>query len=146
MTAAESPGPALAERAERRQLTIMFCDVVDSVGLSTRLDPEDLRDVITAYHQVCARSIGLYNGYVARYLGDGVLVYFGYPEAHEDDAERGVRAALNLVQAVAERKHELGPFPMSICGCASASPPGSLSSATSNQVPSRRWARLQEKL
>ena len=111
MTAAALPEAALAERAERRQLTIMFCDLVDSVGLSTRLDPEDLRDVIAAYHRACAHSIDLYNGYVARYLGDGVLIYFGYPEAHEDDAERGVRTALDLVQAVGRLNDELGSFP-----------------------------------
>jgi class 3 adenylate cyclase len=107
MTAAALPEAALAERAERRQLTIMFCDLVDSVGLSTRLDPEDLRDVIAAYHRACAHSIDLYNGYVARYLGDGVLIYFGYPEAHEDDAERGVRTALDLVQVGDE---QMGAF------------------------------------
>jgi class 3 adenylate cyclase len=89
----------------------MFCDLVDSVGLSTRLDPEDLRDVYAAYHHACARSIGFYNGYVARYLGDGVLIYFGYPEAHEDDAERAVRAALDLVQTVAGLNNDLGSFP-----------------------------------
>jgi class 3 adenylate cyclase len=110
MTAAASPEAALSD-AERRQLTIMFCDLVDSVGLSTRLDPEDLRDVIGAYHRACARSIDQYNGYVARYLGDGVLIYFGYPEAHEDDAGRAVRAALDLVQMVARLNDELEPFP-----------------------------------
>ena len=110
-TVAGSLEAALAERAERRQLTIMFCDLVDSVGLSTRLDPEDLRDLIATYHRACARSIGLYYGYVARYLGDGVLIYFGYPKAHEDDAERGVRAALDLVQTVAELDGDLGSFP-----------------------------------
>ena len=111
MTAAASPEVALAERAERRQLTIMFCDLVDSVDLSTRLDPEDLRDVIAAYHRACARSIDQYNGYVASYAGDGILIYFGYPEAHEDDAERAVRAALDLVPAVAGLNDELGSFP-----------------------------------
>ena len=111
MTTATSPEATLSERAERRQLTIMFCDLVDSVGLSTRLDPEDLRDVIGAYHRACARSVDQYSGYVARYLGDGVLIYFGYPEAHEDDAGRAVRAALNLVQTVARLNDELEPFP-----------------------------------
>jgi len=111
MTAAASPEAASAERAERRQLTIMFCDLVDSVGLSTRLDPEDLHEVTAAYRQACARAIEQYNGYTARYLGDGVLIYFGYPEAHEDDAERAVRAALDIVQAVAKLNKELGSFP-----------------------------------
>jgi class 3 adenylate cyclase/tetratricopeptide (TPR) repeat protein len=111
MTTAASPEGALPERAERRQLTIMFCDLVDSVGLSSRLDPEDLRDVIAAYHHACVRSIDLYAGYVARYFGDGALIYFGYPEAHEDDAERGLRAALDLVRTVAGLNDELGSFP-----------------------------------
>src|SRR5260221_7296442 len=110
MTAAAAPEAALSD-AERRQLTIMFCDLVDSVGLSTRLDPEDLRDVIAAYHRAWARSVDQYKGYVARYLGDGILIYFGYPEAHEDDAERAVRAALDLVQMVARLNDELEPFP-----------------------------------
>ncbi len=111
MAAAASPEAAAAERAERRQLTMMFCDLVDSVGLSTRLDPEDLRDVIAAYRQACARSIDQYTGFIARYLGDGVLIYFGYPEAHEDDAERAVRAALDIVQTVAKLSKELGASP-----------------------------------
>ena len=110
MTAAASPEPALSD-AERRQLTIMFCDLVDSVGLSTRLDPEDLRDVIATYHRACARSIDQYSGYIARYLGDGVLIYFGYPEAHEDDPGRAVRAALDLVQTVARLNEEIESFP-----------------------------------
>jgi class 3 adenylate cyclase len=110
MTAVASPEVAPAE-AERRQLTIMFCDLVDSVGLSTRLDPEDLRDVIGAYHRACARCVDHYNGYVARYLEDGLLIYFGYPEAHEDDAGRAVRAALDLVQVVASLNGELESFP-----------------------------------
>jgi class 3 adenylate cyclase len=111
LNTAASLEATLSERAERRQLTIMFCDLVDSVGLSTRLDPEDLRDVIGAYYRACARSIDQYSGYVARYLGDGVLIYFGYPEAHEDDAGRAVRAALDLVQTMARLNDEIEPFP-----------------------------------
>jgi class 3 adenylate cyclase/tetratricopeptide (TPR) repeat protein len=111
MATAASTEAAIAERAERRQLTIMFCDLIDSVGLSTRLDPEDLHDVIAAYQQACARSIDRYTGYIARYVGDGVLIYFSYPEAHEDDAERAVRAALDIVQTVATLNKELGSFP-----------------------------------
>src|SRR5712672_2129121 len=99
MTAGVPPKSALFE-AERRQLTIMFCDLVDSVGMSTRLDPEDLRDVIAAYHRACDLSVDQYNGYVARYVGDGILIGFGYPEAHEGDAERAVRDALDLVQTM----------------------------------------------
>ncbi|MGC2201997.1 MAG: adenylate/guanylate cyclase domain-containing protein, partial [Stellaceae bacterium] len=71
--------------AERRQITVMFCDVVDSTALSTRLDPEDLREVLDAYQKCVAETIGRYDGFVARYMGDGVLVYFGYPQAGEDD-------------------------------------------------------------
>jgi class 3 adenylate cyclase len=91
---------ALPDRAERRQLTLLFCDLVDSVGLSIRFDPEDVRDLIAAYQQTCASSIERYGGYVARYLGDGILAYFGYPVAHEDDAERAVRAGFELVNRV----------------------------------------------
>src|SRR5215469_11890 len=78
----------------------MFCDLVGSTALSARLDPEDLREVIAAYHQVVARAVAEFDGLVSRYMGDGVLVYFGYPQAHEDDAERAVRAGLSLVAAV----------------------------------------------
>src|SRR6266849_1417772 len=74
--------------AERRQLTVMFCDLVGSTALSARLDPEDLREVIAAYHRAVADTVGGFDGFVAKYMGDGVLVYFGYPRAHEDDAER----------------------------------------------------------
>jgi class 3 adenylate cyclase len=86
--------------AERRQLTIMFCDLVGSTPLATRFDPEDLRDVIGAYHRAVAEVIARFDGFVAKYMGDGVLAYFGYPRAHEDDAERAVRAGLALVEAV----------------------------------------------
>jgi hypothetical protein len=85
--------------AERRQLTVMFCDLVGSTALSARLDPEDLRDVIGAYHGAVAEVIGRFDGFVAKYMGDGVLGYFGYPQAHEDDAERAVRAGLAVVAA-----------------------------------------------
>ena len=86
--------------AERRQLTVMFCDLVGSTELSARLDPEDLRDVIAAYHRAVAVVVGNLDGFVAKYMGDGVLVYFGYPRAHEDDAERAVRAGLGVIDAV----------------------------------------------
>src|SRR5215468_6746105 len=81
--------PASVGEAERRQLTVMFCDLVGSTPLSTRFDPEDLREVIAAYHATVAGETARFGGYVAKYMGDGVLIYFGYPEAHEDDAERG---------------------------------------------------------
>src|SRR5204863_7476445 len=97
------PSPAVpraGSSAERRQLTVMFCDLVGSTAMSTRLDPEDLRDVIAAYHKCTADVVGRFRGFVAKYMGDGVLVYFGYPEAHEADAQNAVRAALALVEAV----------------------------------------------
>src|SRR5712664_1096792 len=78
--------------AERRQLTVMFCDLVDSTPLAARLDPEEMHEVIRSYQKVCSSIIPTYGGFLARFLGDGVLVYFGYPQAHEDDAERAVRA------------------------------------------------------
>jgi class 3 adenylate cyclase/predicted ATPase len=95
-----APVPPRTEGAERRQLTIMFCDLVGSTALSSRLDPEDLREVIAAYHRAVAEIVVGFDGFVAKYMGDGVLVYFGYPRAHEDDAERAVRAGLGLVDAV----------------------------------------------
>src|SRR6185295_7280341 len=101
--AATAPPPAaatVASEAERRQLTVMFCDLVGSTELSSRLDPEDLREVIGAYHRAVAEIVAGFDGFVAKYMGDGVLVYFGYPRAHEDDAERAVRAGLALIDAV----------------------------------------------
>jgi class 3 adenylate cyclase/predicted ATPase len=86
--------------AERRQLTVMFCDLVGSTALSGRLDPEDMRAVIGTYHRCCTELIERNGGFVAKYMGDGVLAYFGYPQAHEHDAERAVRAGLDLVEAV----------------------------------------------
>jgi class 3 adenylate cyclase len=92
------------DRAERRQVTVLFCDLVGSTALSARMDPEDLREVIAAYQKCVAETVGRFGGFVAKYMGDGVLVYFGYPQAHEDDAERAVRAGLELVAAVGRLK------------------------------------------
>jgi class 3 adenylate cyclase len=86
--------------AERRQLTVMFCDLVDSTTLSSRLDPEEYRDVVRAYQQVCTDVIQRYEGHIAQLLGDGLLVYFGYPQAHEDDARRAVRTGLGILDAM----------------------------------------------
>src|SRR5262252_9036957 len=86
--------------AERRQLTVMFCDLVGSTPLSTRFDPEDLREIVGSYNRCVADTVGRFAGFVAKYMGDGVLIYFGYPEAHEDDAERAVRAGLAVIEAV----------------------------------------------
>jgi class 3 adenylate cyclase/predicted ATPase len=103
---ASKPAPPAAapvapqDAAERRQVTVMFSDLVGSTALSARMDPEDLREVISAYQKCVAETVQRFGGFVAKYMGDGVLVYFGYPQAHEDDAERAVRAGLELVQAV----------------------------------------------
>jgi len=86
--------------AERRHLTLLFCDLVDSTPLSAHLDPEELREVVRAYHAVCAEVIERFDGHIAQYLGDGLLVYFGYPQAHEDDAQRAVRTGLGIVEAL----------------------------------------------
>src|SRR6476659_3961715 len=91
---------ARAHDAERRHLTVMFCDLVDSTALSARLDPEDMWEVIRAYRAACARVIATYDGIIARLVGDGILAYFGYPSAHEDDAERAVRAGLDVIAAI----------------------------------------------
>jgi class 3 adenylate cyclase len=94
-----SAPPPAGDGAERRQLTVMFCDLVGSTALSARLDPEDLREIIGAYHRCCANMVERNGGFVAKYMGDGVLAYFGYPRAHEHDAERAVQAGLALVEA-----------------------------------------------
>ena len=101
---APGTGPKTQDSAERRQVTVMFSDLVGSTALSARMDPEDLREVISAYQQCVAETVRRFGGFVAKYMGDGVLVYFGYPQAHEDDAERAVRAGLELVAAVAGLK------------------------------------------
>ncbi len=94
--------------AERRQLTVMFCDLVGSTALSTRLDPEVLQDLIRAFQVRCAGAITRFDGYIARYMGDGMLVYFGFPRAHEDDAERAVRAGLDVVSAIVDLNRNVG--------------------------------------
>ena len=96
--------PAPPHDAERRHLTVMFCDLVGSTALSARLDPEDMWEVIRAYRAACARVISAYDGSIARFVGDGILVYFGYPRAHEDDAERAVRAGLDAISAMRQLK------------------------------------------
>jgi class 3 adenylate cyclase/predicted ATPase len=101
--AVELPRP----EGERRQLTVLFCDLVDSTALSTQLDPEELREVVRAYQRVCAEVIQRYEGYVAQYLGDGLLVYFGYPQAYEDASQRAVRAALGMVEAMGQLNQHL---------------------------------------
>ncbi len=112
LTAEASGGPAIvaatepqtADVAERRQVTVMFIDLVGSTALSTRMDPEDLREIVSAYQKCVAETVRRSDGFVARYMGDGVLTYFGYPQAHEDDAERAVRVGLDLIKRVAALK------------------------------------------
>jgi class 3 adenylate cyclase len=99
-----APSASPDDRAERRQVTVMFSDLVGSTALSARMDPEDLREVISAYQKCVAETVQRFGGFVAKYMGDGVLIYFGYPQAHEDDAERAVRAGLELVSAVGSLK------------------------------------------
>jgi predicted ATPase/class 3 adenylate cyclase len=98
-TARPPPGPRAPE-AERRQLTVLFCDLVDSTVLASRLDPEDWREVVRAYQEMCAKVIARFEGHIAQCIGDGLLVYFGYPQAHEDDAQRAVRAGLDILTAM----------------------------------------------
>jgi TOMM system kinase/cyclase fusion protein len=102
-TSAISPSAqAHTSDAERRQLTVLFCDLVDSTPLASQLDPEDLREVVRAYQEACAKVIARFDGHIAQYLGDGLLVYFGYPLAHEDDAQRAVRTGLGIVEALGQ--------------------------------------------
>jgi TOMM system kinase/cyclase fusion protein len=120
---ASSPPPDTGRRTsdaglssgERRQLTVMFCDVVGSTALSTQLDPEELRAVILAYRKTCAAVISRFGGHLAKYIGDGLLVYFGYPQAHEDDAQRAVRAGLEIVAAF-QASSSAEPKVLSPCG------------------------------
>ena len=105
IAALSGPTAALSlpqSEAERRQLTVLFCDLVGSSALAVKLDPEDLRDVIRAFQGCCAAVITRMGGHVARFMGDGLLAYFGYPQAHEDDAERAVRVGLDLVAKVSQ--------------------------------------------
>src|SRR5215467_1984915 len=99
-TTAPPPTDHHTPEAERRQLTVMFCDLVDSTKLSSQLDPEEYRDVVRAYQRVCTDVIQHYDGHIAQLLGDGLLVYFGYPRAHEDDAHRAVHTGLGILEAV----------------------------------------------
>lgn len=108
---ASSDDPAAGPQAERRQLTVMFCDLVGSTALSQQLDPEALRELMRTYQQVCGKVIERYDGHVAQYLGDGLMVYCGWPRAHEDDAERAVRASLEIVEAV---KTVSAPSPLQV--------------------------------
>ena len=103
----QAPVERRVPEAERRQLTVMFCDLVDSTALSAQLDPEDLREVVRAYHETCAAAIARYGGHTAQHLGDGLLVYFGYPTAHEDDAQRAVRTGLEILAGLPHLNEQL---------------------------------------
>src|SRR5215475_1816738 len=105
--------PVFRGDAERRHLTVMICDLVGSTALSARLDPEDMRAVIDAYHAACARIVRAYDGFIEDFRGDGILAYFGYPRAHEDDAERTVRAGLDIIAAIA-RLETPAPEPLAV--------------------------------
>ena len=85
---------------ERRQLTVLFCDLVGSTELSQTMDPEDYGDLLAAYHRICGQAVYLHDGFVAQYLGDGVVIYFGYPRAHEDDAQRAVRCGIDIIDGI----------------------------------------------
>src|SRR4029450_8229665 len=116
-TAPVAPSPEWrAAEAERRQLTVMFCDVVGSTALSAHLDPEELRDVMQQYQETCTAVIQRYAGYIAQHLGDGLLVYFGYPSAHEDEATRAVRAGLEIIAALraSPLQHRQLPTPLQV--------------------------------
>ena len=110
MGSEKQASPPERDHAERRQLTVMFCDLVDSTALSRRLDPEDLQDVIRRFLDACSNVIGQFNGYIAKYMGDGMLVYFGYPQAHEHDAERAVHSGLAILETV-KALHRDNPHP-----------------------------------
>src|SRR5215470_17332378 len=106
-----APPPATSSppEAERRQLTVLFCDLVDSTPLASQLDPEDFREVVRDYQDTCAKVIARFEGHIAQYLGDGLLVYFGYPQAHEDDAQRAVRAGLGMIETLGQLNTRLEP-------------------------------------
>src|SRR5262249_38337915 len=106
-TQVEPLSPAPPPGAERRQLTVMFCDLVDSTRLSSQLDPEEYRDVVRAYQAACTEVIQRYDGHIAQLLGDGLLIYFGYPLAHEDDAHRAVRTGLGILEVMGDLNKEL---------------------------------------
>jgi class 3 adenylate cyclase len=119
LPAHQSPAPPPEPRpleAERRQLTVMFCDLVGSTALSEQLDPEELREVIRLYQEICTTVIQRYAGHIAQHLGDGLLVYFGYPVAHEDDAQRAVRAGIEIIDALRESplQHRKLPHPIQV--------------------------------
>jgi class 3 adenylate cyclase len=132
-----------APDAERRQLPILFCDLADSTVLASQLDPEEWREVVRDYQEACATVIGRYEGHIAQYLGDGLLVYFGYPHAHEDDAQRAVRTGLGMLEAMgqlnARLSQEVGVSLAARLGCHTGLVGGRLAAAPGrNSWPSAR--------
>ena len=113
VTAAQPDAPSPAD-AERRQLTVMFCDLVGSTALSGKLDPEDMREVLGIYHAGVSEQVAHFDGFVAKFMGDGVLAYFGYPQAHEDDAERAIRTALAIIERIGALKPASGTLAVRI--------------------------------
>jgi class 3 adenylate cyclase len=105
----EAPPDAKSEiTGERRHLTVLFCDLVGSTAISAQLDPEEWRETVAGYHRAAAEAINRFNGYVAKYLGDGVMAYFGYPQAHDNDAECAARAGLAILDAIAKLNEQPG--------------------------------------
>jgi class 3 adenylate cyclase len=141
--AAPAAEPRTSE-AERRQLTVLFCDLVDSTVLASQLDPEELRDVVRAYQDTCAKVIARFEGHIAQYLGDGLLVYFGYPRAHEDDAQRAVRTGSGSSRRWANSTPSWRVSGVSSWGCVWGFIPGWWWWVRSEAAPGRnswRWAR-----
>jgi len=111
-TPAEAEPRSSALIGERRHLTVLFCDLVGSTEIVALLDPEDWRETVAAYHRAAAEAVARYGGHVAKYLGDGVMAFFGYPEAHDNDAERAARASLELLVAISKLNEQSDSFPL----------------------------------
>ena len=132
--------------AERRQLTVMFCDLVGSTALSTQLDPEDLGDLIGEFRTACTKAVAGFGGSIAKYMGDGALIYFGYPEAYEDAAERAVLAGLALVEAASAVRRSSPGFPQLRIGIATSPKPTARSMALLGERATPRVMRLERQL
>jgi len=104
--------PRVSAQGERRYLTVLFCDLVGSTEIAARLDPEEWRETVAAYHSAAAEAVTRYGGHVAKYLGDGVMAFFGYPEAHDNDAERAARAGLEMLDAISKLNEQTDSLPL----------------------------------
>jgi SAM domain (Sterile alpha motif)/Adenylate and Guanylate cyclase catalytic domain len=138
---AASTGAKPHDTAERRQLTVMFCDLVGSTALSVRFDPEELREEIRAYQNAVSGVVTRYDGFVAKFMGDGVLAYFGYPRAHEDDAERAVRAGLEIAAAVS-RLETRGKVPFAVRIGIATAPGFKLATGLRTRGPGVSWSAI----